>query len=1057
MHFTLRRSVALVAAALLAACGGGDDREDAATDARSKLTSSQIAQVSKDAASKAVARLAIAGGAGINTTLDQRLAKVHGPVEVWVSMDEPSVAAFDGERRSVFGSSPQGRAFAKADAGLAAASRGQRARVFSQQDNVGGQLKSLGAEELGRVQLAHNAIAIKVDASQLRQIAALPGVAKVRPVGRYQLASSEAVPYVGATAVQAAGFDGRGVRVAVIDTGIDYTHYNLGGPGTGQAYGAAYASPAATNGLFPTAKVVGGWDFVGEVWPNGDRTEDPDPIDAEGHGTHVADIIAGRSNDGKHKGVAPGASLIALKVCSAVALLCDGVSMMKAMEYALDPNGDGDMRDAVDIINLSIGSAYGQEEDDMAFAAANAVKLGVVVVAAAGNSGNLPFSVSAPSTAPGVISVAQTETPDALAFPLQVEKPSSIAPMFTNTAVMGWAPLGNGFNGSVTYIGQGCPAVGATPADVYRANPSGKIVLVDRGGCSISLKIDRAARAGARGVIVGLVGPGDPVSFTLDGGSSFVPTVVITKAAADKIKARKAGSVVVRLNAAGQALTGSITTTSARGPSTVDAGIKPEIGAPGALVSAVAGSGSGTTPFSGTSGAAPMVAGAAALLLQANPGRSPEQIKAQLMNSAETKVYTSSVVQPLQLAPVSRVGSGELRVDRALALTSLAREKASMSASLSFGFVSITQTATYKRKLLVENFSNSAKVYKVKSSYRTIGSGDSGAVRLYVPSSVEVPARSSAEIEVKLVIDGAKLPDWSLDGGPNGGNGALLDLLEYDGYITVSAGSDKMTVPWHVLPRKSSAFAAIPTTVKAGQTVRLSNFGAAKGGFDVFSLTGVSSKVPNALLPAAGSNTAFVDLRATGVRLLKARDPAEDQVQFAVNTFGRRMHPNYPAEFDVKIDINRDGVDDFNVFNGEFGGYGASGQNIVHVIDYATGASTTYNYTDADMNSANAILTVPRSAIGLSRDAAFNFTVQAFDAYFTGFLTDEFGVMTYTLGKPRYVATDLPEDGKLAPFSAIRVGTAAPAGGTAASPSQTGLLFMYRQDAGREADTVTFK
>src|SRR6185436_12943488 len=82
------------------------------------------------------------------------------------------------------------------------------------------------------------------------------------------------------------------------------------------------------DGLFPTAKVIGGYDFVGEAWPTfGDRSEDPDPIDFQGHGTHVADIIAGKSADGTHVGMAPGAKLLAIRVCSAVATSCNGVAL----------------------------------------------------------------------------------------------------------------------------------------------------------------------------------------------------------------------------------------------------------------------------------------------------------------------------------------------------------------------------------------------------------------------------------------------------------------------------------------------------------------------------------------------------------------------------------------------------------------------------------------------------------------------------------------------------------------------------------------------------------
>jgi len=202
----------------------------------------------------------------------------------------------------------------------------------------------------------------------------------VRPLHDYQLDLSETVPYIGASVVQNAGFDGTGVRVAVLDTGIDYTHKFFQGPGTVAAYKDAYGTTTAdlknttTDGLFPTSKVVGGFDFVGERWPNGPLAPDPDPIDcgpsaiaapcAGGHGTHVADIIAG--NDGaSHKGVAPGAVLYAVKVCSTVSTSCSGLALLEGIEFALDPNGDGDISDAVDVINMSVGSSYGQIQDDL--------------------------------------------------------------------------------------------------------------------------------------------------------------------------------------------------------------------------------------------------------------------------------------------------------------------------------------------------------------------------------------------------------------------------------------------------------------------------------------------------------------------------------------------------------------------------------------------------------------------------------------------------------------------------------------------------------------------
>ena len=128
---------------------------------------------------------------------------------------------------------------------------------------------------MGRLSKALNAVIIAIDASQLPAITAVPGVRSVRPLHDYKLDLSQTVPYIGASAVHAAGFDGTGIRVAVLDTGIDYTHKFLGGPGTLAAFTAAYgtattdAKTTTTDGFFPTSKVVGGFDFVGEKWPSG--------------------------------------------------------------------------------------------------------------------------------------------------------------------------------------------------------------------------------------------------------------------------------------------------------------------------------------------------------------------------------------------------------------------------------------------------------------------------------------------------------------------------------------------------------------------------------------------------------------------------------------------------------------------------------------------------------------------------------------------------------------------------------------------------------------------
>ena len=119
-----------------------------------------------------------------------------------------------------------------------------------------------------------------------------------------------------------------------------------------------------------------------------------------------------------------------------------------------------------------------------------------------------------------------------------VNSPASIAGSYTNTATLAFAPVNTPVTGNVVYVGPGCPG------DAYLANPSGKVALIDRGTCAVSLKVDAAATAGAIGVLIGLVAPGDAVSFTYGGGSAFVPSLVITQATSNSIKNALASSPV---------------------------------------------------------------------------------------------------------------------------------------------------------------------------------------------------------------------------------------------------------------------------------------------------------------------------------------------------------------------------------------------------------------------------------------------------------------------------------------------------------------------------------
>jgi subtilisin family serine protease len=1000
--------------------------------------------------------------------VEPSLLSATGPVTVSLELADPSLA----------------EAVSDDPALSAAEQRGHVDELADSQQALVDRIEPLGASEVTATQVASNLVVVDVDADQLVELAQQPEVAAIRPVNDYEVDLSETVPHIGAADLQNdPGLTGAGVSVAVLDTGIDYTHARFGGAGTLEAYEAAYGTsvddPANTSrdGLFPTDKVVEGADFVGEAWPNGDLAPDDDPIDCGpsgtpppctgGHGSHVASIIAGNN------GVAPGADLYAFKVCSSVSSSCSGVAILQAFEAALDPNGDGDVSDAVDVINLSLGQPYGQIEDSSSGAARNVVQLGVTVVASAGNSADKPYITGSPSSTPEVISVAQTNVPSAVHFALTVSEPADIADIYRNTNTVEWAPITDGFSGELGYGGTPAEQLGCFVDEAGDPSPDptgispfpegffeGQVALLDRGACAVSFKVHNAAEAGAIGVVVANNVVGEAPSFSFGGPDPFTEqqTIIVGQEVGAVLKAGLASGqpVVVAVDPADATpLINSLVTTSSRGPSNSEVAIKPDIGAPGASLSAEAGSGTGETAFGGTSGAAPMVAGSVALLLEAYPDRSPLEVKSVLMNTGETEIAINPGTRPGELAEITRIGGGEVRVDDAFASGTAAWSEEDQSAGLSFGYHAVDDFLVLRKEVTIHNYSNRLRVYDLDVSFRHDDDAASGAVKLSVWPRVAVRPGKSTTVPVVLRIDPRKLPEWVLNGGPDGANGPLLKANEFDGYLTVTGGGDEIHLPWHVLPHKASDVKA-PGSVKlrhGSAKATLFNFatGGQAGVAEVFALTGTSPRIPPEQIPGVGTDQAVVDLRSVGVRFL----PEDGVLQFGVNTYEQRAHPNAPGEFDVLIDVDQDGNPDWLVFNRDLSLGVADGRNVVFVNQIGTDTATAVFFTDANLNSANAILTVPLEEIELAEGDQFDFSVQGVDWYFTGDVTDSVDDMTFTVGQPRFASDATVE---VPAFRSAKLTITEVDGGADASPSQTGVLLLWRDGlVGKEATTILVK
>ena len=929
----------------------------------------------------------------------------------------------------------------------------------------------------GSAQRAINALIVTVDAKQLARIAADKRVLSIRPVRDYQMDLSETVPYIGATAVQAAGFDGSGIQVAVLDSGVDYTHAAFGGPGDITGYKNAYGTKTkhvkntkindAYKGekLFPTDKVIGGFDFVGEAWVGGADSPplapDPDPIDCSptvigcggGHGTHVADIIAGA------QGVAPGAEIYAVKVCSSITTACSGVALILAMDFALDPNGDGNVSDRADVINMSLGSDYGQSgDDDLSQAVEVATAAGTLVVASAGNGGDKPYKAGTPASAPSALSVAQTATPSSTGFAIAVRIGTG-APQPREGVFQSWsheldftvtdAPIqfGDGAGGNLL----GCDPFAA-------GSLTDKVVLVNRGICNFSAKIANIALGGGKIGLIGLVTTDDPFDGTLgdcpQDACHAIPGYMVSLSTANLLRNPAARATFDP--AAGVPLVGHMVGSSSRGPDNNLNLIKPEIGAPGASVSAEVGTGTGTTPFGGTSGAAPMVSGSAALLREAFPNRGPLEIKAVLINTGETDIMNRPAVFGGEIAPITRIGGGEVRVDRALNSPAAAWVDGTELAAVSFGFHDVTGASAVATKTIrVKNYTGSAITYAISSTFRFANDVANGAVSVSAPASVAVPANGEATFNVTATISGSALRAWSLNSGAAGASAATLQLLEYDGYLwlnntaTAADDTDPLHLPWQTLPRKSGNVAAGASSVASGGSTTLTNSGVGTAQVESFSLIATSPDDPDT---GPGDNLADVDLRYVGFRSLDGSLLGCDSpigLQFSVNTWNRQIHAVGPAAFEFDIDTTGDGVADWAVINLDLGGLFtvADGRNVTYAVDLATGDAVAFFFTIHSTNSANTTLTICGEQIGIDTAAEVGQPIGidafAIDWYNSGAVTDTALGLTVVPGADRYTTTFAGS-----PFELL---TAIPAGGVdtvtatdngTAGTSETGLLFL---------------
>jgi subtilisin family serine protease len=632
--------------------------------------------------------------------------------------------------------------------------------TFRQQARAAG----VGVTERYSYNRVWSGVSVRVAPSQVGKLEALSSVKALYPVETVQMPQvtpelATAIAQTGADIAQnSLGLTGEGVKVAVMDTGIDYDHPDLGG-----CFG-------------PGCRVEAGWDFVGDSFNasqfNADGTPnaaydpnpapDDDPDDCNGHGTHVSGIVgASPASASGVKGVAPGVTFGAYRVFG-----CGGSTtadiMLAAMERAL--------ADGMDILNMSIGSAHNTWPQYPTAAGSDAlVDAGMVVVTSIGNSGTEGlYSAGAPGVGNKVIGTASFDNSHVELATFTVT-PAGLTAGYANAAAAPPAPT----SGSLPLAKTGTPASTADGcvAGDFAGVPAGSAVLIRRGTCTFHIKAANAQAAGAAAVVL----------YNNSAGR-FSPTVAGTPAVTIPVVAvsdTEGAAISAAIDSGPQTLnwqagtgtflnpTGGLLSSFTSYGLNAELTQKPDIGAPGGLIrSTYPLESGGYATISGTSMASPHVAGAAALLMEAQPSLPAAAYRDVLQNSADPAAWSGNPA--LGFRDFSfRQGAGMVDIDDAI------MQKVTVSpGKLSLGE---SQAGPQTRTLTLSNAGASAVTYTLghtgslaagwtAASPYGFGVFLADAAVAFSQPTVTVPAGGSASVDVTITANSA-LADRSLYGG----------------------------------------------------------------------------------------------------------------------------------------------------------------------------------------------------------------------------------------------------------------------------------------------------
>jgi subtilisin family serine protease len=837
----------------------------------------------------------------------------------------------------------------------------------AKQDAIRGSIEANGAVVLGQYQDAINGIKVETPVAKLSALSTLLNVVSVKAVATYELDNSVSVPFIGAPAAWAGtpGLRGENVRVAIIDTGIDYTHANFGGPGTPKAYTAAHLAetlPADPQWFGPGApKVKGGIDLAGDLY-NPDSTDpsrriphpDPNPLDCYGHGSHVAGTAAGfgvTSSGEKYggpytpglsgmrigPGVAPLADLYAVRVFG-----CEGSTDL--VVDAIDWSVANDMQ----VINMSLGASFGTEDDASAEAASNAADSGIVVVASAGNSGPNPYITGSPATGTRAISVAAVDSTSSF--------PGALITLASGAAVKAinannWALPAGTLSVYVLRNSSGGVSLGCSDAEYVDKAIAGKLVVAQRGTCP---RVDRAKFASGHGAAaVAMIndGPGFP-PFEGDIPGASIPFLGVQRGADGNALAASASASLQATTVANPTFRG-FASFSSGGPRQ-DGYLKPDVSAPGvSIISTEIGTGAGGGRNSGTSMAAPHVAGVAALALQAHPGWEAKDVRLAIVNTAD----------PSQVAGyTARLGGAGLVQPYPATRTSVIASSEDEPAA-NFGKAQIDEDFTDAREVRLRNLGSVSATFNVS----TVNTGGSPRSISVSPASVTVPGGGSATVVVSLRVPVATV-------------GSADFFRDVRGFVAFSPATADMnngvglTVPYYFVPRgRSLAQARLSSALgpaHPSSSATVSNLEGLAPATADFYAWGLSSPQKH-LGP--------IDLRAVGVQSFPFGSGR--LLVFAINTY-RPWTTASLYTFEIDIDTTGSGTPNYAVVAIDYGAVTSGrsdGRMAAVVFNLTTGRGRIRFLAMAPQDGSTLLAPVLAADLGLSA-ASPRFSYTAYSA-----------------------------------------------------------------------------